>query len=318
MAYRFGFNGQEKDDEVAGVGNTMTAEFWEYDARLGRRWNIDPIVKENESGYSTFSSNPIVFIDPNGDNAGDYYSKSGEHLGSDGKADNKGYVTEKDKIVYKGDGKTIDSKKTEKELFTKNHKEFQNTASLIKHESGASGTESSAKWMAHTLNNALGNSDVNYKGIKSLNKLMKSHFSSASNAEKSKLLSVNDNSLHANWARAGLIDVLLGNEDPTGGAVLWDGIDFLKRGFSHPKFSQYSTVVIAENVLNRYIKDAVNLHHLVNPKWTLNESFNVSNLGSKDKFFCEGLWQGNGSKSAQFNLRARGSAGATIFWGISK
>ncbi|MDZ4667997.1 MAG: hypothetical protein SGJ00_08945, partial [bacterium] len=35
--YRFGFGGQERDDEIAGIGNTMTAEFWEYDARLGRR-----------------------------------------------------------------------------------------------------------------------------------------------------------------------------------------------------------------------------------------------------------------------------------------
>ena len=32
--YRFGFNGQEKDNEVAGFGNITTAEFWEYDCRL--------------------------------------------------------------------------------------------------------------------------------------------------------------------------------------------------------------------------------------------------------------------------------------------
>jgi hypothetical protein len=38
-AYRYGFNGQEKDDEVCGSGNLNTAEFWEYDTRLGRRWN---------------------------------------------------------------------------------------------------------------------------------------------------------------------------------------------------------------------------------------------------------------------------------------
>jgi hypothetical protein len=40
--YRFGFNGQEKVNEIAGVGNHNTAEFWEYDTRLGRRWNLDP------------------------------------------------------------------------------------------------------------------------------------------------------------------------------------------------------------------------------------------------------------------------------------
>ncbi|MFO0322304.1 MAG: hypothetical protein ACK504_07750, partial [Bacteroidota bacterium] len=50
-AYRYGFNGQEKDDEIAGNGNINTAEFWQYDTRLGRRWNIDPVVKPSRSGY---------------------------------------------------------------------------------------------------------------------------------------------------------------------------------------------------------------------------------------------------------------------------
>jgi hypothetical protein len=62
-AYKYGFNGQEKDDEVYGVGNLNTAQFWEYDTRLGRRWNIDPIVKHWESGYATFHNNSILFTD---------------------------------------------------------------------------------------------------------------------------------------------------------------------------------------------------------------------------------------------------------------
>jgi hypothetical protein len=46
--YRFGFNTQEKTNEIAGPGNHNTATFWEYDTRLGRRWNQDPkIVKKN-------------------------------------------------------------------------------------------------------------------------------------------------------------------------------------------------------------------------------------------------------------------------------
>jgi len=64
--YRWGFNGQEKDDEVAGSGNSYSAEFWQYDSRLGRRWNVDPVVKHHESPYAAFASNPIWFIDPNG------------------------------------------------------------------------------------------------------------------------------------------------------------------------------------------------------------------------------------------------------------
>jgi RHS repeat-associated protein len=75
--YRFGFNGQEKDNEIAGVGNHNTAEFWEYDTRLGRRWNVDPVDQVSISNYAVNALNPITFIDPNGD-----YSKVGAHLRS--------------------------------------------------------------------------------------------------------------------------------------------------------------------------------------------------------------------------------------------
>jgi len=64
--YRFGFNGQEKDDEVSGVGNSNTAAYWQYDNRLGKRFNMDMIVKADESSYATFSNNPIYFVDYNG------------------------------------------------------------------------------------------------------------------------------------------------------------------------------------------------------------------------------------------------------------
>lgn len=67
-SYRYGFNGQEKDDEVTGnEGTSYTAMFWEYDARLGRRWNIDPVLKQWESPYATFHNNPIGITDHNGD-----------------------------------------------------------------------------------------------------------------------------------------------------------------------------------------------------------------------------------------------------------
>jgi hypothetical protein len=65
--YRFGFNTQEKDDEVYGAGNLNTAEFWEYDTRLGRRWNLDQVVKVWESPYLVNSGNPIRYLDPKGD-----------------------------------------------------------------------------------------------------------------------------------------------------------------------------------------------------------------------------------------------------------
>src|ERR1700710_108022 len=63
--YRYGFNGQEKSIEI-GEGLT-TAEFWEFDARIGRRWNIDPKPNQSLSLYSTFGNNPIFYNDPFGD-----------------------------------------------------------------------------------------------------------------------------------------------------------------------------------------------------------------------------------------------------------
>jgi RHS repeat-associated protein len=65
-ASKSGFNGQMKDDEIYGEGNAYSAEFWEYDARLGRRWNVDPLPKPHESLYAAFANNPICFIDPDG------------------------------------------------------------------------------------------------------------------------------------------------------------------------------------------------------------------------------------------------------------
>ncbi len=49
---RFGFNGMEQDPEVYGtVGTNYTADYWAYDARTGRRWNPEPVVKPWESVY---------------------------------------------------------------------------------------------------------------------------------------------------------------------------------------------------------------------------------------------------------------------------
>ncbi|SDF70720.1 RHS repeat-associated core domain-containing protein [Chitinophaga filiformis] len=63
--YRYGFNGQEHSKEIG--YNNYTAQFWEYDSRIGRRWNLDPKPTMGVSPYAVFSNNPINFSDPNGD-----------------------------------------------------------------------------------------------------------------------------------------------------------------------------------------------------------------------------------------------------------
>jgi hypothetical protein len=76
--YSFRFNGQEQDNEVAGNGNIMTAEFWEYDTRLGRRWNLDPKSKLELSPFSCLGNSPIIFNDPKGDIFGISKDKDGK------------------------------------------------------------------------------------------------------------------------------------------------------------------------------------------------------------------------------------------------
>ncbi|XZF15207.1 polymorphic toxin type 43 domain-containing protein [Chitinophagaceae bacterium MMS25-I14] len=61
--YEFGFNGQMKDNEIAGIGNWNTALFGEYNTRTGVRANRDPKPQPNISPYVVFGDNPIAMSD---------------------------------------------------------------------------------------------------------------------------------------------------------------------------------------------------------------------------------------------------------------
>jgi hypothetical protein len=62
--YRYSINGQEKEKDLN--ENITTALYWEYDSRIGRRWNADPVTKEFESSYACFSNNPVFLTDIEG------------------------------------------------------------------------------------------------------------------------------------------------------------------------------------------------------------------------------------------------------------
>jgi RHS repeat-associated protein len=67
--YRYGFQGQEMDDEIKGEGNSYTTDFRQYDPRLGRWLSIDRLAFKysDRSSYETFANNPLIFVDVNGD-----------------------------------------------------------------------------------------------------------------------------------------------------------------------------------------------------------------------------------------------------------
>jgi len=72
-AYRYGFNGMEKDDEVKNnTGTHLDFGARAYDSRLGRWMSVDRgLVKPYLSPYQFGRLNPIVHIDPDGND--DYH-----------------------------------------------------------------------------------------------------------------------------------------------------------------------------------------------------------------------------------------------------
>jgi hypothetical protein len=87
-SYRYGFNGQERSIEIH--NNSFTAEYWEYDSRIGKRWNIDPVPKIMFSPYVVLANSPIMFVDPNG---ADWYKnkRSGDVEWYEGSGKRKGH-----------------------------------------------------------------------------------------------------------------------------------------------------------------------------------------------------------------------------------
>ncbi|MGB3616668.1 MAG: hypothetical protein WBA12_00990 [Catalinimonas sp.] len=65
--YRWGFNGQERDDEIKGEGNSYTAPYWQYSPQVVQRWNVDPKANPAMSPYAVMAGNPIMYADPKGD-----------------------------------------------------------------------------------------------------------------------------------------------------------------------------------------------------------------------------------------------------------
>jgi RHS repeat-associated protein len=67
-SYRYGFNGMEKDDEIAGSGNSIDMGARMLDTRLGRFKSLDPYARLSTgvSLYSYAGNSPILFIDYQG------------------------------------------------------------------------------------------------------------------------------------------------------------------------------------------------------------------------------------------------------------
>jgi RHS repeat-associated protein len=77
-AYRYGFNGMEKDDEFKGEGNSYDFGARMYDSRIGRWLSVDPLAGSypDLSSFCYAANSPIGIIDPDGERIVWYRFKS--------------------------------------------------------------------------------------------------------------------------------------------------------------------------------------------------------------------------------------------------
>ncbi len=66
--YRYGFQGQEMDDEVKGEGNSINYKYRMHDPRVGRFFSVDPMEKNYpwNSSYAFSENSTIAFIELEG------------------------------------------------------------------------------------------------------------------------------------------------------------------------------------------------------------------------------------------------------------
>ena len=294
MPYKF--NGKEMDAETG---------LYYYGARYLNPvtclwYGVDPLAeKYKEIGsYVYCADNPINLFDPDGQKF--IYNAQGKFLRKEGK-DNLVYIERDGKLtqlIDHGNGMTDE--------------QFNIAAHIVDVESSDAPNES--LWIAHAANNAVDDKDVNYahvrvKGgprVKNHSLYEQLNDQNYSTTPASARVAYNKDYLTSSTrttARAGIIDALQSDIDPTHGATLWDGTDFATKGLSHPKFRQYNKITIPDNIRKDYVYR--------------NESY-LQRIKSKMQvspvFERNGIFIHDGKSTAKFSLIATGTFGRTIFW----
>lgn len=307
------FNGKELQDELLGSVNLDWYDYGArfYDPALGRWHSVDPMAEDyaSKSPYHFSGNNPVRFLDLNGMNYGDYYNTDGTWLGSDGIDDEKVYTAD---AVTKNDKGIVTGAENANELSI-SHSEFQTISAIVKHEVGTSDANENL-WIAHTANNAANASET------SLHSKLMSGYSSAPSDIKLPL-STSANSAASNSARAGVLNVLTGGADPTGGSTLWDGTDFLAWGLNspyggkpHAKFRQYNNISISGDIYTSYLGSAQSKY----PKGRVRYSGKYYNIPAA-VFQDESNWTKSGFNyntgyNRSYGIKATGAFGHSIFW----
>lgn len=82
--YKYGFQGQEVDNEIKGEGNSVNYKYRMHDPRIGRFFAVDPLTKKypHYTPYSFSGNKVIAHIELEG--LEEYYAADGEYLGKYG------------------------------------------------------------------------------------------------------------------------------------------------------------------------------------------------------------------------------------------
>ncbi|MFN7912687.1 MAG: hypothetical protein ACK5QC_12750 [Bacteroidota bacterium] len=128
--YRYGMNTQEKTPEI--FEGSYGAKYWEYDSRIGRRWNMDPKPTTGLSDYACFANNPILNVDILGDKVKYSSARSFFHvlgariMSKDYRKDFKQLKKSDDVYRFKGtsDYRTIDASASGETTFDPKNKEI--------------------------------------------------------------------------------------------------------------------------------------------------------------------------------------------------
>lgn len=238
---------------------------------------------------------------------GDYYTVDGRYLGTDSINDNKLYVASYvDTSIY-----TKDRFVNSVELFLP-HSSFAIASNVVLHES-INGEKTEVLYIAHTAYNRSKELGID------IYSLLMSGYSSVPSTFKREVWK-HDTTLGVCNARAAVIDVALGNPDPTDGATFWDGTDFLAWGLKSPngtpqnKFEEYSFIEINLDVFFKYLY----AHQLRYPREI------VKYRGREFKFPQDVFLNGDYWNNDIFHYKTRANepvgivatvtAGLSIFW----
>jgi RHS repeat-associated protein len=324
--YRRGFNGMERDKEIKGEGNLINYKFRMHDPRIGRFLSVDPLTTSYpwNSPYA-FSENRVVDgIDLEGKEY--YYTADGVLIGKIGtslevrvvncnaialtkKHINWANDPSKNGLKYK-DNNTRLANQYSKRIYG-DHNKFLIMANIIKQE-GVSDDETEYLLIANTIENASGSHSKMY------DKLM-SGFSSVQDDKK---VPMKENAIdkRSMFAKSGLISALASKFDPTGGASLWDGTDFIAWGLNSPdgtpqnKFEEYSKITIPKGILSTYTKSNQSFYGSSVKYGDKNFSLPAKVFQDKKNFDKNGNFVYYTGVKGKKEIIATATAGKSIFW----